>query len=45
MPVLPIVYTGETFHHLPEAGRSFKNTQISKNLYKLAIRSGKYYQT
>ena len=41
--VLSIVSTGEIFHQLPEAGKSFRNTQRSENSCKLAIKSGKRY--
>jgi hypothetical protein len=41
-PDLSIVYTDETCHQLPEAGKSFRNTQRSENSYKLAKKSGEY---
>jgi hypothetical protein len=41
MRVLSIVSIDETFHHLPEAGRSSKNTHTSRNSCRLAIKSGK----
>jgi len=43
MLVLSIVSIDETFHQLPEAGKSFKNTHISKNSSRLAPKSGKRY--
>jgi hypothetical protein len=43
MPVLSIAYTGETFHQLPEAGKSSRNTHTSENSCRLAIKSGKRY--
>jgi hypothetical protein len=41
MPVQLIVYTGEAFYYLSEAGRTCKNILISENSYKLIIKSGK----